>query len=230
VHPILFIVFLPLLAALVAGLTNKAAPPVFAKAVTTGALFISAALSWPIFLGFVGGSSEATVVPVLTWIQSGTLAFDWALRVDTLTAVMLVVINTVSALVHLYSWGYMDEDPDQPRFFAYLSLFTFAMLMLVTADNLVQMFFGWEGVGVASYLLIGFYYRKPSANAAAIKAFVVNRVGDFGFALGIFAVYVLFDSVQFDVIFGNAEEVAGTVVLSTALSFLTLPALLWYVM
>jgi NADH-quinone oxidoreductase subunit L len=118
------------------------------------------------------------VVPVLKWVQSGAMSFDWALRVDTLTAVMLVVITSVSALVHLYSWGYMAEDPDQPRFFAYLSLFTFAMLMLVTADNLVQMFFGWEGVGLASYLLIGFWFRKPSASAAAIKAFVVNRVGD----------------------------------------------------
>jgi len=212
VHPILFIVFLPLLAALVAGLTNKAAPPVFAKAVTTGALFISAALSWPIFLSFVGGSSEATVVPVLTWIQSGTLAFDWALRVDTLTAVMLVVINTVSALVHLYSWGYMDEDPDQPRFFAYLSLFTFAMLMLVTADNLVQMFFGWEGVGLASYLLIGFWFRKPSANAAAIKAFVVNRVGDLGFMLGIFGTYLVFDTVSITEILAAAPGMSGATI------------------
>ena len=211
-HPILFIVFLPLLAALVAGLTNKAAPPVFAKAVTTGALFISAALSWPIFLSFVGGSSEATVVPVLTWIQSGTLAFDWALRVDTLTAVMLVVINTVSALVHLYSWGYMDEDPDQPRFFAYLSLFTFAMLMLVTADNLVQMFFGWEGVGLASYLLIGFWFRKPSANAAAIKAFVVNRVGDLGFMLGIFGTYLVFDTVSITEILAAAPGMSGATI------------------
>ena len=211
-HPILFILFLPLLAALVAGLTNKAAPPVFAKAVTTGALFISAALSWPIFLGFVGGSSEATVVPVLTWIQSGTLAFDWALRVDTLTAVMLVVINTVSALVHLYSWGYMDEDPDQPRFFAYLSLFTFAMLMLVTADNLVQMFFGWEGVGLASYLLIGFWFRKPSANAAAIKAFVVNRVGDLGFMLGIFGTYLVFDTVSITEILAAAPGMSGATI------------------
>ncbi|HBR83984.1 MAG TPA: NADH-quinone oxidoreductase subunit L [Erythrobacter sp.] len=211
-HPILFIVFLPLLAALVAGLTNKAAPPVFAKAVTTGALFISAALSWPIFLGFVGGSSEPAVVPVLTWIQSGTLAFDWALRVDTLTAVMLVVINTVSALVHLYSWGYMDEDPDQPRFFAYLSLFTFAMLMLVTADNLVQMFFGWEGVGLASYLLIGFWFRKPSANAAAIKAFVVNRVGDLGFMLGIFGTYLVFDTVSITEIFAAAPGMSGATI------------------
>jgi len=212
VHPILFIVFLPLLAALVAGLTNKAAPPVFAKAVTTGALFVSAALSWPIFLGFVGGSSEASVVPVLTWIQSGTLAFDWALRVDTLTAVMLVVINTVSALVHLYSWGYMDEDPDQPRFFAYLSLFTFAMLMLVTADNLVQMFFGWEGVGLASYLLIGFWFRKPSANAAAIKAFVVNRVGDLGFMLGIFGTYLVFDTVSITEILAAAPGMSGATI------------------
>jgi NADH-quinone oxidoreductase subunit L len=212
VHPILFIVFLPLLAALVAGLTNKAAPPVFAKAVTTGALFISAALSWPIFLGFVGGSSEPAVVPVLTWIQSGTLAFDWALRVDTLTAVMLVVINTVSALVHLYSWGYMDEDPDQPRFFAYLSLFTFAMLMLVTADNLVQMFFGWEGVGLASYLLIGFWFRKPSANAAAIKAFVVNRVGDLGFMLGIFGTYLVFDTVSITEILDAAPGMSGATI------------------
>ena len=191
-HSILIIVFLPLIAAIVAGFTNKSAPSVFAKAITTGALFIGAALSWPIFLGFVGGTYEPTVVPVLKWVQSGTLTFDWALRVDTLTAIMLVVINTVSALVHLYSWGYMDEDPDQPRFFAYLSLFTFAMLMLVTADNLVQMFFGWEGVGLASYLLIGFWFRKPSAGAAAIKAFVVNRVGDLGFMLGIFGTYLVF--------------------------------------
>ncbi len=128
------------------------------------------------------------------------MSVDWALRVDALTAVMLVVITSVSALVHLYSWGYMSEDPDQPRFFSYLSLFTFAMLMLVTADNLVQMFFGWEGVGLASYLLIGFWFKKPSANAAAIKAFVVNRVGDLGFMLGIFGTYLVFDTVSIDAI------------------------------
>jgi len=209
---ILVIVFLPLIAAIVAGLTNKAAPSVFAKSITTGALFISAALSWPIFLGFVSGTAEPTVVPVLTWVQSGTLAFDWALRVDTLTAIMLVVINTVSALVHLYSWGYMDEDPDQPRFFAYLSLFTFAMLMLVTADNLVQMFFGWEGVGLASYLLIGFWFRKPSANAAAIKAFVVNRVGDLGFMLGIFGTYLVFDTVSISEILAAAPGMSGATI------------------
>jgi len=212
VHPILLIVFLPLLAALVAGLTNKAAPSVFAKAITTGALFVSAALSWPIFLGFVAGTYEPTVVPVLKWVQSGSLSFDWALRVDTLTAIMLVVINTVSALVHLYSWGYMDEDPDQPRFFAYLSLFTFAMLMLVTADNLVQMFFGWEGVGLASYLLIGFWFRKPSASAAAIKAFVVNRVGDLGFMLGIFGTYLVFDTVSITEILAAAPGMSGATI------------------
>src|SRR5690606_1902314 len=154
-------------------------------------------------------SDLATVVPVLRWVESGALSFDWALRVDALTAVMLVVINTVSALVHLYSWGYMEEDPDQPRFFAYLSLFTFAMLMLVTADNLVQMFFGWEGVGLASYLLIGFWFRKPSANAAAIKAFVVNRVGDLGFMLGIFGTFLVFQTVSIPEILAAAPGMAG---------------------
>ncbi len=211
-QPILVIVFLPLIAAIVAGLTNKAAPSVFAKSVTTGALFVSCLLSWPIFLSFVAGDATASVVPVLKWMQSGDLAFDWALRVDTLTAVMLVVITTVSALVHLYSWGYMDEDPDQPRFFAYLSLFTFAMLMLVTADNLVQMFFGWEGVGLASYLLIGFWFKKPSANAAAIKAFVVNRVGDLGFMMGIFGTFLVFGTVSIPEILAAAPGMSGATI------------------
>ncbi|UIP05691.1 NADH-quinone oxidoreductase subunit L [Erythrobacter sp. SDW2] len=209
---ILIIVFGPLLASIVAGLTNKSAPSVFAKGLTTGALFLSAALSWPIFIGFITGANEASVVPVLQWVQSGALSFDWALRVDTLTAVMLVVITTVSALVHLYSWGYMDEDPDQPRFFAYLSLFTFAMLMLVTADNLVQMFFGWEGVGLASYLLIGFWFKKPSANAAAIKAFVVNRVGDLGFMLGIFGTFLVFGTVSIPAILEAAPGMSGATI------------------
>jgi NADH-quinone oxidoreductase subunit L len=211
-NSILLIVFLPLLAAIVAGLVNKSVPSIFAKAITTGALFIACALSWPIFLGFVSGSAEAEVVPVLTWVQSGALSFDWALRVDTLTAVMLVVITTVSALVHLYSWGYMEEDPDQPRFFAYLSLFTFAMLMLVTADNLVQMFFGWEGVGLASYLLIGFWFKKPSANAAAIKAFVVNRVGDLGFMMGIFGTFWVFGTVSIPEILAAAPGMSGATI------------------
>ena len=211
-NPILFIVFLPLLAAIIAGLGNRMLGNTVAKVLTTGALFASCALSWPIFLQFVGGSAEASVTPVLTWVRSGSLSFDWALRVDTLTAVMLVVITTVSAFVHLYSWGYMDEDPDQPRFFAYLSLFTFAMLMLVTADNLVQMFFGWEGVGLASYLLIGFWFRKPSASAAAIKAFLVNRVGDLGFMLGIFGTWLVFDTVSIPAILEAAPAMANSTI------------------
>ncbi|PKQ00953.1 MAG: NADH-quinone oxidoreductase subunit L [Alphaproteobacteria bacterium HGW-Alphaproteobacteria-13] len=206
------IVFLPLLAALVAGLGQRFIGATAAKAVTTGALFISCALSWPIFLSFVAGSGEAGVTPVLHWVQSGALQFNWELRVDTLTAVMLVVVTTVSALVHLYSWGYMSEDPDQSRFFAYLSLFTFAMLMLVTANNLVQMFFGWEGVGLASYLLIGFWYKKPSANAAAIKAFVVNRVGDLGFMLGIFGTFLVFQTVSIPDILAAAPGMAGSTI------------------
>ena len=211
-HPIQLIVFLPLLAALVAGLGARVIGKVPAKVVTTGALFLSCALSWMTFLPFLAGSAEASVTPVLQWVRSGDLDFAWALRVDTLTAIMLVVITSVSALVHLYSWGYMDEDPDQPRFFAYLSLFTFAMLMLVTADNLVQMFFGWEGVGLASYLLIGFWFRKPSANAAAMKAFVVNRVGDLGFMLGIFGTFLVFGTVSIPAILAAAPGMAGSTI------------------
>lgn len=209
---ILIIVFLPLLAAIVGGLGNRGLGNVPVKVITTGALFVSCALSWPIFLSFVAGDATATVVPVLQWVQSGDLSFDWALRVDALTAVMLVVITSVSALVHLYSWSYMDEDPDQPRFFAYLSLFTFAMLMLVTADNLVQMFFGWEGVGLASYLLIGFWFKKPTANAAAIKAFVVNRVGDLGFMLGIFGTFIVFGTVSIPEILAAAPAMSGSTI------------------
>jgi NADH-quinone oxidoreductase subunit L len=211
-HLVLFIVFLPLLAAIVAGLFGRWIGKTAAKAVTTGSLFIGAFLSWPIFFQYIGGSAGPVVVPVLTWIQSGTLTVDWALRVDALTAVMLVVVTTVSSLVHLYSWGYMDEDPSQQRFFAYLSLFSFAMLMLVTADSLIQMFFGWEGVGLASYLLIGFWYHKPSANAAALKAFVVNRVGDFGFSLGIFGTFLVFGTVSIPAILAAAPGMAGSTI------------------
>ena len=206
---ILIIVFAPLLAAIVAGLGNRMLGNFTSKLITTGGLFLACALSWPIFIGFLTGAETATVVPVLKWVESGAMSFDWALRVDTLTAIMLVVVTTVSALVHLYSWGYMDEDPDQPRFFAYLSLFTFAMLMLVTANNLVQMFFGWEGVGLASYLLIGFWFRKPSASAAAIKAFVVNRVGDLGFMLGIFGTFLVFQTTSIPEILEMAPAMQG---------------------
>ncbi len=179
-----------------------------AEFITTALLFVSAALSWITFVN-VGFFKQDVLIHVLPWINSGDLQIAWSLRVDTLTAVMLVVVTTVSSLVHLYSVGYMDEDPHRPRFFAYLSLCTFAMLMLVTSDNLVQLFFGWEGVGLASYLLIGFWYQKPSANAAAIKAFVVNRVGDFGFSLGIFAVFMLIGSTDFDTIFAAAPGLTG---------------------
>lgn len=198
------IVFLPLLGFLIVGLFGSSLGAKASEYITSGFLVISAVLSWVAFFAVGFGDGEVFTVPVMRWIQSGGLEASWALRIDTLTVVMLVVVNTVSALVHIYSIGYMHHDPNRPRFFAYLSLFTFAMLMLVTADNLVQMFFGWEGVGLASYLLIGFWYKKPSANAAAIKAFVVNRVGDFGFALGIFGVFVLFGSVNLGTIFANA--------------------------
>jgi len=206
------IVFLPLLAALVAGLGGRWIGRTAAKTVTTGALFVGAFLSWPIFFQYIAGSAEPAVVPVLKFIESGALNVDWALRLDSLTAVMLVVVTTVSSLVHLYSWGYMEEDPSQPRFFAYLSLFSFAMLMLVTADSLVQMFFGWEGVGLASYLLIGFWYHKPSANAAALKAFIVNRVGDFGFSLGIFGTFLVFGTVSIPAILAAAPGMAGSTI------------------
>lgn len=212
------IVFLPLLASMLAGIlafvdcgedkAYKHRIDAYAQWLTAGALLVCMVLAWMVFYAIGIQGAEPYTVKVLTWIQSGDLDLNWALKVDTLTAVMLVVVCTVSAMVHVYSVGYMHHDPDVPRFMSYLSLFTFCMLMLVTADNLVQMFFGWEGVGLASYLLIGFWYNKPTANAAAIKAFVVNRVGDFGFALGIFAVFVMFDTVNLDVIFARAGSMA----------------------
>ena len=225
------IVFLPLLAAIIAGLGGRFIGKVPAKIVTTGALFAAMAMSWPIFLGFLAGTQHSDVHHVLTWISSGDMQVSWALRVDALTSVMLVVVTSVSALVHLYSWGYMAEDDSQPRFFAYLSLFTFAMLMLVTADNLVQMFFGWEGVGLASYLLIGFWYHKPSANAAAMKAFVVNRVGDFGFSLGIFACFLVFGTISIPEILAAAPGQAGSTIgfLGMRIDTLTLICILLFI-
>ncbi len=224
-------VFLPLLAALVAGLGRQVLGNTGAKLVTTVSLFVSCLIAWMTFAAFISGLDATQVVPVLDWIRSGDMVVDWSLRIDSLTAVMLVVITSVSALVHLYSWGYMAEDLSQPRFFAYLSLFTFAMLMLVTADNLVQMFFGWEGVGLASYLLIGFWYHKPSANAAAIKAFVVNRVGDFGFSLGIFGTFLVFGTVSIPAILAAAPGMAGSTIgfLGLRVDTMTLLCLLLFV-
>ena len=208
------ILFAPLLGAIIAGFGWRVIGEQAAQYLTTGILFLCAALSWIVFLSFDG---QVQHIPVLDWVVSGDFTSSWGIRLDRLTAIMLIVVTTVSALVHMYSLGYMAHDDNwthdenyKARFFAYLSFFTFAMLMLVTADNLLQMFFGWEGVGVASYLLIGFYYRKPSANAAAMKAFIVNRVGDFGFLLGIFGIYWLTGSIQFDEIFAQVPMLAQT--------------------
>ncbi len=203
-------VFLPLLGAIIAGLFGPRIGDRASMFVTSGLLVVSAVLSLPIlWIVALSGEGVVVTVPVLTWIESGGIEANWQLRYDTLSAVMVSVVTVVSALIHIYSVGYMAKDPGKPRFFAYLSLFTFSMLMLVTADNFVQMFFGWEGVGLCSYLLIGFWYDRPSANAAAIKAFIVNRVGDFGFMLGIVGIFFVFDAVEFEAIFaatpGKAE-------------------------
>jgi NADH-quinone oxidoreductase subunit L len=201
------IVFLPIIGALIAGLIGRALGARPSEIITTLFVGISAVLSWVVFTQ-IGFGAETVHIPVLRWVTSGQLDVSWSLRVDTLTGVMLVVVNTVSFLVHFYSIGYMHEDDSRPRFFAYLSLFTFAMLMLVTSNNFLQLFFGWEGVGLASYLLIGFWYDRPSANAAAIKAFVVTRVGDFGFMLGIFAVWALSGAINYADIFAKGPEMA----------------------
>ena len=212
------LLFSPLVGALICGFGWKFIGETTATYVSTVLLMLTAALSWVIFFIY-DANNGVDVIPLLKFIESGSLSTDWAIRIDRLTTIMLIVISTVSALVHMYSLGYMKHDENfkegesyRPRFFAYLSFFTFAMLMLVTSDNLLQMFFGWEGVGVASYLLIGFYYRKPSANAANIKAFVVNRVGDFGFALGIFGLFYLTDSINFSQVLDpkNAQHLAET--------------------
>jgi NADH-quinone oxidoreductase subunit L len=202
------IVFFPLLGFFIAGLFGRVIGARASELVTTGLMLASAVLSWIVFIQTGFGPAGKTLV-LGNWFSSGNLSVDWAFRVDTLTAVMLVVVNSVSSLVHLYSIGYMHVDPSRQRFFAYLSLFTFAMLMLVTSDNLVQMFFGWEGVGLASYLLIGFWYEKPTAVAAAMKAFIVNRVGDFGFAFGIFVVFALTGSVSYDAIFARIGDLSA---------------------
>lgn len=203
------IVFFPLAGFLIAGLFGNRLGARNVEYLTSGLVVVSALLSWIAF--FVVGVAEGgtRTIAIFSWIDSGTLSVDWALRIDTLTVVMLVVVNSVSALVHIYSIGYMHDDPHRVRFFGYLSLFTFAMLALVTADNLLQLFFGWEGVGLASYLLIGFWYQKPAANAAAIKAFIVNRIGDFGFLLGIFALFWMTGTINLDAVFASAASLEG---------------------
>ena len=213
------VLFSPLLGAIICGFGHRYIGEMTATIIATSLLFFAAFLSWIIFINFQGNTEQ---IYIMRWIQSGELSSFWAIRLDRLTTIMLVVVNTVSALVHLYSFGYMKDDPNwkpeeiyKPRFFAYLSFFTFAMLMLVTSDNLLQMFFGWEGVGVASYLLIGFYWRKSSANSAAMKAFIVNRVGDFGFALGIFGLFYMTGSINFTELFA-----AGPTLKASNITFL----------
>jgi len=202
------IIFLPLIGALLAGLAGRQLGSKWAPILTCVLLVASCVLAWIVFFDTTVDGNIRTV-HLFTWIDSGAFEVDWALYFDQVTAVMLIVVTTVSMVVHIYSLGYMEHDPHRQRFFAYLSLFTFAMLMLVTANNFVQLFFGWEGVGLCSYLLIGFWYHKPSANAAAIKAFIVNRVGDFGFALGIMGVFFVFDAVSFEAVFDATPDIAG---------------------
>jgi len=205
------LVFLPLLASAIAGFFGRAIGDRGSQLVTCAGICVSAVLAIFLFRDILG-HEHAQVVPLFSWIVSGGVDVDWALRLDTLTGVMLLAVTIVSAMVHIYSIGYMHGDPGIPRFMAYLSLFTFFMLALVTANNFVQLFFGWEGVGLCSYLLIGFWYDRASANAAAIKAFIVNRVGDFGFALGIFATFVIFGSLDFDTVFGKAPAAVNTTI------------------
>ena len=198
------IVFLPLLGSIIAGFFGRKLGDKFSLYLTSSLLIISMVLGWYEFFQLSNNHFDQTY-PLMTWINVGDFNVVWSFRYDMLSAVMIIVITTVSAMVHVYSIGYMSHDNSKPRFMSYLSLFTFAMLMLVTADNLIQLFFGWEGVGVASYLLIGFWYHKPTAHTAAMKAFVVNRVGDFGFILGIIAIYSIFGSVYFDEIFKDVN-------------------------
>ena len=204
-------IFLPLIGAILAGFGGRWLGDRGAQIVTSGCMLLSAVLGCSI-LAEVGLGGNPQTVELFSWINSGSFEVNWTLRFDTLTAVMVFVVTVVSSMVHVYSIGYMSHDPHIPRFMSYLSFFTFFMLMLVTADNLLQMFFGWEGVGLCSYLLIGFWYEKPEANAAAIKAFVVNRVGDFGFALGIMGVFLMFNSISFETIFAAAPGKADATI------------------
>jgi len=194
------IIALPLIASIISGFFGKYVGDRNSEILTSLLVSISAILSGIIFYEVIVNQYEENIV-IASWINSGSLQVNWSMKIDSLSAVMLVVVTLVSALVHIYSIGYMSHDPHKPRFMAFLSLFTFAMLMLVTADNFIQLFFGWEGVGLCSYFLIGFWFKKESANAAAIKAFVVNRVGDFGFALGIFLIFYLFGTVNYSEVF-----------------------------
>ncbi len=224
------VVFLPFLAALIAGFFGRAIGNRGSQLITCGALLLSAVLGILLFREILA-TEEAQVIPLARWIVAGGVDVAWSLRLDTLSGVMILVVTIVSSMVHVYSIGYMEGDPSIPRFMAYLSLFTFFMLALVTSNDFVQLFFGWEGVGLMSYLLIGFWYDRPSANAAAIKAFIVNRVGDFGFALGIFATFAIFGSLDFGTVFGAAPKAVGTTMefLGWQVDSLTLACILLFI-
>ena len=215
------IIFLPLLGFLFCFLLGKQFNYRVYQISTTSILFLCSLFSWIIFIQFIN-NKETDIIFILNWISSGNFIVDWSIRLDTLTAVMFIVVTTVSACVHLYSIGYMEEDPSKIRFMGYLSLFTFFMLVLVSSNNLLQMFFGWEGVGLASYLLIGFWHHKDSANKAAIKAFVVNRVGDFGYAIGIAGIFYIFGTISFDSIFSQVDQFSEHQIQFLSFSFPTL--------
>jgi len=222
---ITLVLLAPLVGAVLAGLFGRLMGDHASMLITTGLLFIACAGGWSLFSQLTWGSLEPFTLHYFRFIDVAGFTAHWSARFDTMSAVMLIVVTTVSALVHLYSIGYMAEDPHRPRFFAYLSLFTFAMLMLVTAADFMQMFFGWEGVGLASYLLIGFWFKKESASSAAIKAFVVNRVGDFGFALGIFGIFMVFGTIDFATLFPLIAGKAGTEIIAFGYAFKTLDLL-----
>ena len=198
------IIFLPLIAAIISGFFGKIIGNKASQIITSSFVSISALLSIYLFYDVINSGYVNNIV-ITKWISSGLLDVNWSIKIDQLSGVMLVVVTLVSAIVHIYSIGYMSHDPHQPRFMSYLSLFTFAMIVLVTSDNFLQLFFGWEGVGLCSYFLIGFWFKKPSANAAAIKTFVVNRVGDFGFALGIFLVFYIFGTLNYEEVFNQVS-------------------------
>ena len=218
------IIFLPLLSFIFCFLLGNQFTYRVYQIVTTTVLFICAIFSWIIFIQFLG-SRDTEIIFILNWITSGDFIVDWSIRLDTLTVIMFIVVTTVSACVHLYSIGYMSEDLSKVRFMGYLSLFTFFMLALVSSNNLLQMFFGWEGVGLASYLLIGFWHHKDSANKAAIKAFVVNRVGDFGYAIGIAGIFFVFGTISFDNIFEQVDLFKDHQIEFLSLTFPTLDLL-----
>ena len=204
----LSIIALPLIASIISGFFGKYIGDRNSEIVTSVLVSIAAIFSFFVFYNVIVNQYEDNII-IATWINSGSLDVNWSMKIDPLSAVMLVVVTSISALVHIYSIGYMSQDPHKPRFMAYLSLFTFAMLMLVTSDNFIQLFFGWEGVGLCSYFLIGFWFKKETANAAAIKAFVVNRVGDFGFALGIFLIFYLFGTVNYEEVFQQIPNIVN---------------------